>query len=119
MALYDITFVNGITKVETSEGYRYEFPLEKIDTDTAGNYMIRESRTDSRKEVVLFVDISNKLGAGSISGYVDALAERGAYSANFGAPKDGSSADNVSWALLNSIACKLDKVIFLLQKLNE
>ena len=126
MALYDITYINGITKVETDKGFVYHFPLEIIETDTSRGSMKRTQRGQTTAENVQFSHVANKLGAGDIEGYVDRLAEKYSYSyvlkQDTGTLKTGQVSTDFEMSVkysLGNIEVLLKEVVFLLKGISE
>jgi len=126
MARYDVSLINGITKVETATGHVYHFPLELIETFTAENAMRRTQRGQSDYEYVKFSNITDKLGTGAIDGYVNQLAIRGYYlsldttqTANLGTGVLDTNANIENTTLLKSIDSSLKEIVFLLKGIAE
>ncbi len=104
MAVNDTTLVNGVTKIETSSGFKYLFPLAKITTITDTEQInVYTKENPVRTSTYLFEDLTEQLGASDAETYVDALAEGGFF---FNSPTDVN--------VLNSITSSLNSTTTLL-----
>lgn len=68
--------INGVTKFTAGNLLYYTFPLATITVDAANNtYTLQlESKRGLQPQIVSFADITDKLGATGVEGYVDQLA---------------------------------------------
>lgn len=127
MALYDLELLGNITRMELATGYLYHFPLEIIETNTHGAYMIIRPRGQSRTEQVDFADVLQSFGASDIRGYVDEIAVRGFYKSaeldqgrlSLGDGTQGSNYEVEAAEVLSQMNKTLDKILFVLKGISE
>ena len=75
------TTTSGITKIERDGVFTYYFPIARIvANNTAGTVALSVFYgTVPSQEILVFADITDKLGANTPEGYVDALAANKAF----------------------------------------
>ena len=124
MAIHDITYINGVTKVETEKGFIYHFELEIIQAITAQNAMVRTQRGQTDSDYVRFTELLNNYGTANIVGYLDRLANDGAY--KVGAPNVNvasgimqSPFEASAASALNSMNEQLEEIKFFIKKIAE
>jgi len=124
MAIHDISYINGVTKVETEKGFIYHFELEIIQAITAQNAMVRTQRGQTDSDYVRFTELLNNYGTANIVGYLDKLANDGAYkvgepTVNVASGESATSFELTASSALNSINEQLEEIKYFIKSIAE